>query len=91
MKARKIVRTSVGGVLIALTLAVAIAANIMLPRYDSVISATLGGVGGVTVKQPDTYTEDLDLQYNKADYTAEEMAEVERALNEEIMGEGVVL
>ena len=91
MKARKIVRTSVSGVLIALTLAIAIAANIMLPRYDSVISGYLNGVGGVTIKQPDTYTENLDLEYNKADYTAEEMAEIERSLDEEIMSEGAVL
>ena len=91
MKAGKIVRTSVGGVLIALTLAIAVVANIMLPRYDSVISGYLNGVGGVTIKQPDTYTEELDLDYNKADYTAEEMAEIERSLDEEIMGEGAVL
>ncbi|HJG86194.1 glycoside hydrolase family 3 N-terminal domain-containing protein [Pseudoflavonifractor capillosus] len=63
----------------------------MLPRYDSVISGYLNGVGGVTIKQPDTYTENLDLEYNKADYTAEEMAEIERSLDEEIMSEGAVL
>ena len=91
MKAGKIVRTSVGGVLIALTLAVTIVANVMIPPNLNVINGFLGDGGGTIIEQPDTYTEDLDLQYNKADYTAEEMAEVEQALNEEIVGEGVVL
>ena len=91
MKARKIVRTSVGGVLIALTLVVTIVANVMIPPNLNVINGFLGDSGGTVIEQPDTYTEDLDLQYNKADYTAEEMAAVEQALNEEIAGEGVVL
>ena len=91
MKARKIVRTSVGGVLIALTLVVTIVANVMIPPNLNVINGFLGDSGGTVIEQPDTYTEDLDLQYNKADYTAEEMAAVEQALNEEIVGEGVVL
>ena len=91
MKARKIVRTSVGGVLIALTLAVAIAANVMIPPNLNVINGFLGDSGGTVIKQPDTYTEDLDLQYNKADYTSEEMPAAEQALNEELVGEGVVL
>ena len=91
MKARKIVRTSVGGVLIALTLVVTIVANVMIPPNLNVINGFLGDSGGTVIEQPDAYTEDLDLQYNKADYTAEEMAAVEQALNEEIVGEGVVL
>ena len=91
MKARKIVRTSVGGVLIAMTLVVTIVANVMIPPNLNVINGFLGDSGGTVIEQPDTYTEDLDLQYNKADYTAEEMAAVEQALNEEIVGEGVVL
>ena len=91
MKARKIVRTSVGGVLIALTLVVTIVANVMIPPNLNVINGFLGDSGVTVIEQPDTYTEDLDLQYNKADYTAEEMAAVEQALNEEIVGEGVVL
>ena len=91
MKARKIVRTSIASVLIALTLAVVIAANIMIPPNLNVINGFLGDSGGTVVELPDGYTEALDLQYNKADYTAEEMAAVEQALNEEIVGEGVVL
>ena len=91
MKARKIVRTSIASLLIALTLVVTIVANVMIPPNMNVVNAALGDSGGTVIKQPDTYTEDLDLQYNKADYTAEEMAAVEQALNEEIMGEGIVL
>jgi beta-glucosidase len=91
MKLKKILRTSISGVLIAVTLAVAIVANVMIPPNMNMVNAFLGDSGGTTVRQPSTYTEALDLQYNKADYTAEEMAAAERALNEEIMGEGVVL
>lgn len=91
MKLKKILRTSISGVLIAVTLAVAIVANVMIPPNMNMVNAFLGDTGGTTVKQPNTYTEALDLQYNKTDYTAEEMAAAERALNEEIMGEGVVL
>ena len=91
MKARKIVRTSIASLLIAMTLAVAIVANVMIPPNMNMINGYLGDGGTVTVQQPDTYTEDLDLQYNKADYTAEEIVAAEQALNEEILGEGAVL
>ena len=66
MKARKIVRTSVGGVLIALTLVVTIVANVMIPPNLNMINAFLGDSGGTVIEQPDTSTEDLDLPDNKA-------------------------
>ena len=92
MRKKPIVRTGICSVLIAATLAAAIAANVLLPRYDSVVSATLGSVSTTKIDLPDTYNESLDLQYNKSDYaSAEEMAAAEQALNEEMVGEGVVL
>ena len=91
MKARKIVRTSAGVVLIALTLVVTIVANVMIPPNMNVINGFLGDKSTITIKQPDGYNDSLDLQYTKADYTAEEMPAVEQALNEKIVGEGVVL
>lgn len=91
MKLRKILRTGISSVLIVALLAVAIVANIMIPPNMNMINVTLGDTSTTTIKQPSTYTEALDLQYNKGDYTAEEMAAAERALNEEIVGEGVVL
>lgn len=91
MKVKRILRTAVPSVLIALTLVVAIVANVMIPPNLNAINGFLGDSGTTTIKQPKEYNDSLDLQYNKSDYTAEEMAAVEQALNEEIMGEGVVL
>lgn len=91
MKAKCILRTAIPSVLIALTLVVAIVANVMIPPNMNVINGYLGDNTTVTIKQPKEYNDSLDLQYNKADYTAEQMAAAEQALNEEITGEGVVL
>jgi beta-glucosidase len=93
MKKQKkpILRTTVSSVLIALTLALIIAVNMLIPSNMNIINAYLGDNSTTTIKQPDTYTDDLDLEYNKADYTAEEIGELEQSLNEEIEGEGVVL
>lgn len=91
MKASKIARTSVGSVLIATTLVATILANVMIPPNLNIINSYLGDAGTTTIQQPDSYTEDLDLQYNKGDYTAEEMKTAEQELNEEIMSEGAIL
>lgn len=92
MKPKKpIVRTAISSILIALILVVVIVANMMIPPNLSVINGTLGDKTTISIKQPDSYNESLDLQYNKADFTPEEMAAAERALNEQIAGEGIVL
>lgn len=91
MKVKRILRTAIPSVLIALTLVVAIVANVMIPPNMNVINGYLGDKTTVTIKPPAEYDGSLDLQYNKSDYTAEEMPAVEQALNEEIMGEGAVL
>ena len=84
MKVKRILRTAVPSVLIALTLVVAIVANVMIPPNLNAINGFLGDSGTTTIKQPKEYNDSLDLQYNKSDYTAEEMAAVEQALNDEI-------
>lgn len=92
MKQKKpIIRTAVSGVFIAILLVLAIVANIMLPTYNSIVSGFLGDTAQATLNYPDTYNDSLDLQYTSGSYTAEEMAEVEPALNQEIAGEGIVL
>ena len=92
MKPKKpIIRTTISSILIALTLVVVIVANIMIPPNMNAINGFLGDAGEIQIKHPDSYNESLNLQYNKSDYTAEEMAAIEQALNEEIVGEGVVL
>ncbi len=91
MKAKRILRTAIPSVLIALTLVVATVANVMIPPNLNVINGFLGDSTTTTIKQPKAYNESLDLQYNKSDYTAEEIAAIEQALNEEIVGEGIVM
>lgn len=91
MKIKRILRTAIPSALIALTLAVAIVANVMIPPNMNAINGFLGDTGSTTIKQPKEYNDSLDLQYNKANFTAEEMPALKQALNEEIMGEGAVL
>lgn len=91
MKARHILRTTIPSILIVLTLVVAIVANVMIPPNKNAINGFLGDAGTTTIKQPSAYNDTLDLQYNKANFTAEEMPAIKQALNEEIMGEGAVL
>ena len=91
MKIKRILRTAIPSILIVLTLVVAIVANVMIPPNMNAINGFLGDSTSITIRQPNEYNDSLDLQYNKSDYTAEEMPAMEQALNEEIMGEGVIL
>ena len=92
MKRKKpIIRTAISSILMALILVVVIVANMMIRPNLSVINGTLGDKTTISIKQPNSYNESLDLQYSKADFTPEEMAEAERVLNEQIAGEGIVL
>lgn len=92
MKRKKpIIRTAISSILIALILVVVIVANMMIRPNLSVINGTLGDKTTISIKQPNSYNESLNLQYSKADFTPEEMAEAERVLNEQIAGEGIVL
>ena len=91
MKIKRILRTAILSIFLVLTLVVTIVANVMIPPNMNAINGFLGDSTSITITRPDEYNDSLDLQYNKADYTAEEMPAMEQALNEEIMGEGVVL
>ncbi len=82
MKIKRILRTAIPSILIALTLVVAIVANVMIPPNMNVINGFLGDSTTTTIKQPKEYNDSLDLQYNKSDYTADEIAALEHALNE---------
>ena len=92
MKRKKpIIRTAISSILIALILVDVLVANMMSRPNLRVINGTLGDKTTISIKQPNSYNESLDLQYSKADFTPEEMAEAERVLNEQIAGEGIVL
>lgn len=86
-----ILRTAFGTIVIVVFLVVIMVANSMIPPNMNMINGVLGDPAAISVKQSGAYNDSLDLQYNKADYTPEEMAAVEQALNEEIAGEGIVL
>ena len=92
MKPKKpIIRTAIGSILIVLTLVVAIIANVMIPPNMNVINAFLGDKTTSIIQYPDGYNDSLDLEYSKLDYAVEDFPVVEKALDEEIMGEGIVL
>lgn len=86
-----IVRTVVSGILIVALVAVMVAGNMLIPENKNVINAYLGDTSTASIILPDSYTEDLDLEYNKCDYTPEEMEQAEHALGQKLVGEGVVL
>ena len=88
---KPIIRTMFGSILITLTLVVTIMANVMIPPNLNVVNAFLGDTTTSVIQYPDGYNESLDLEYSKLDYAVEDFPAVEKALDEEIMGEGIVL
>lgn len=57
MKAKRILRTTIPSILIVLTLAVAIVANVMIPPNMNAINGFLGDSGTTTIKQPKEYND----------------------------------
>ncbi len=91
--ARKVGRVikSVVKIAVALVLVVLMAAvNIVLPSYDRMANALLGGISQ-TWDNSAVNTDGLDLQYNKADYTTETIKDAEKALDQQLAAEGVVM
>ena len=76
----------VGVVILA---ALVIAANVVLPEYETAINSYLGVSQGWD--NSGLNTDGLDLEYNKADYSSDEIGAVEEALDEQIAAEGIVL
>ena len=63
MKRKKpIIRTAISSILMALILVVVIVANMMIRPNLSVINGTLGDKTTISIKQPNSYNESLDLQ-----------------------------
>ena len=73
---RDVVATAGLGIVGVAGAAAATAANTILPNYSQVINSYLGVEQGWD--NSGVNTDGLDLQYNKADYTREEIAEPER-------------
>lgn len=87
--AKRIVGIVVSAVLAVALVAVVVAANTVLPKFNQIINSYFG------VEQSwdnsDANTDGLDLTYNKADYDRGSIAEAEKTLDKEISGEGYVL
>ena len=86
---KKVVKTVISAIVSIVLVVVLVVANIMIPTYSLLINSVIGFNESIDNSSVDT--KGLDLEYNKADYTEENLKEAEQALNEEIAGEGIVL
>ena len=86
---KRIVGIVVSAVLAVALVAVIVAANTVLPKFNQIINSYFG------VEQSwdnsEAATDGLDLTYNKADYDRGSIAEAEKTLDQDISGEGYVL
>lgn len=86
---RDVVVTAGLGVVGVAGAAAATAANTILPNYAQMINSYLGVEQGWD--NSGVNADGLDLEYNKADYSREDLAAYEQSLDEQIAAEGVVL
>lgn len=86
----KVIRTIISGILAIVLVVLMVAANTVLASNDRMVNCILGDVDK-KIDQSNAETEGLDLQYNKPDYTKEEIADAETDLSERISQEGLVL
>ena len=87
--AKRIVGIVVSCVLAAALVAVVVAANTVLPKFNQIINSYFGVEQSWDNSGVDT--SGLDLTYNKADYDRGSIAEAEKTLDQDISGEGYVL
>ena len=87
--AGRIVRRVIGAVLAVVFVALIVAANAILPNYTQVINSYLGVEQGWD--NSGVNTEGLDLEYNKTDYSREDLAAHEQELDKQIAAEGIVM
>lgn len=89
-KAGKIIRTIISAVLTIAIVIVMFAANTLLRSNDRMVNSILGDVDK-SIDNSNADTKGLDLEYNKSDYTSEEIAAAEDDLKQRISEEGIVL
>ena len=86
---KRVVGIVVSAVLAMALVAVIVAANTVLPKFNQIINSYFG------VEQSwdnsEANADGLDLTYNKADYDRGSIAEAEKTLDKDISGEGYVL
>jgi len=86
----KIVKTVLSVLLTLVLAALAFAANMILPNYDRMANSILNGFDR-KIDNSGVNAEGLDLEYNKPDFSKEEIAAAEDALAADIANEGLVL
>lgn len=89
-KARKIVGTTIRSILIIVFAVIIAAVNSILPNYARMMDSMIGGIN-TKIDNSDVDTTGLDFEYNKADYTTDNIGEAESALHQQIADEGTVL
>ena len=87
--AKRIVGIVVSCVVAVALVAVVVAANTVLPKFNQIINSYFGVEQSWDNSGVDT--SGLDLTYNKADYDRGSIAEAEKTLDQDISGEGYVL
>lgn len=89
-KVGKIVKTVISGILIVVMVVAIVAANTLLTDNNRMVDNFLGKNNKV-LDNSKADKEGLDLQYNKSDYTREEIGAAEADLKQRISAEGLVL
>ena len=88
-KAVKVIKTFFSSLVIIIMLAILIAANTLLPTYGRMINELTGYRQSFNTKSA---AKELDLEYNKSDYSSiEELNAAEKSFNEKEVAEGSVL
>ncbi|MDF2512644.1 MAG: Beta-glucosidase-related glycosidase [Herbinix sp.] len=86
----KIIKTVISGILIIVMVVAIVAANTLLTDNSRIVNNIMGGNQKV-LDNSNIDATGLDLEYNKADYTAEEISAAENDLYSRISEEGLVL
>lgn len=88
--ARKIFGTTIRSILIVLFAMIIVLVNSVVPNYARMADSMLGGIN-TKIDNSKVDTTGLDLEYNKADYTAESIKAAEAELHQRIADEGTIL
>ena len=86
----KIIKTVISLILIAVMVAAIVAANTLLTDNNRMVNAMMGANDSV-IDNSGVDTKGLDLDYNKSDYSEDEIGAAEDALADQIADEGIVL
>lgn len=87
-KVGRVIKTILKSALVVVLAALMVAVNMLLPGY----SRMLNNMTGINQSWNNTVSTDgVDLQYNKADYTKDTIGDAEKALDQQIAAEGIVM